>query len=174
MNSNKAAPQMDTAEIFAMRWRDAASGAQTISLVHTKGHGATDMAMAPGEITFDTLATNTIALPGSEHAIAIRGSDDCPAGFGPAQIWCDNDSASPCTSLRENGTALDVIEWDWLRLREQFPNAKIIASTHDAYFEAISEEPKALTAMPLFEGEIGDGWCAARSPVLCCMCDACC
>ena len=48
---------------------------------------------------------------------------------GPASLWCDNDSASPCDALRTNGSALDVVEWDWARLREQFPNAEIVAST---------------------------------------------
>jgi hypothetical protein len=58
-----------------------------MALVHTSGHGATDVT-SPGNVNFDTLATNTIAFPGSEEALAVRSSDDCPPGSGPAQIWC--------------------------------------------------------------------------------------
>ena len=110
MSTVRHGPQRDGAGIFAVRWRDEASAAELMALVHTSGHGGTDLACdpqggtrypAPGYgIPFDTLATNTLALPGSQHAIAIRGSDDVPAGLGPSSPF----RVSVCVARTLNAT----------------------------------------------------------------------
>ena len=54
-------------ELFAWRWVDEASKASTIALFHTSGHGGTSSAY-PGTV-FDSLATNTLVIPGSGIAV---------------------------------------------------------------------------------------------------------
>ena len=151
-------------ELFAWRSLDQASNTEIFSLFHTSGHGGCNTAY-PG-LVFDTLATNTLVLPGSDIAISVRGSDDVPPSHGPSQIWCDNDSGAKCNSFdgleptpntSRRGTPVDAIVHDFKLLASWFPNAKIQASTFDAYYEDLAAS-KQVAALPTFTGEIGDTW----------------
>eukprot|EP01045_Picozoa_sp_COSAG04_P003298 COSAG04_NODE_132_length_24268_cov_7.633426_18_plen_245_part_00 len=120
-------------ELFAWRWVDEASGASTIALFHTSGHGGTSSAY-PGTV-FDSLATNTLVIPGSGIAVAIRGSDDVPPSHGPSQLWCDNaaDDPAKCDTIGSNligvnhtapsgGTSIDSVVNDFEMMKSWFPS----------------------------------------------------
>lgn len=47
-------------EMFAFNWTDVPSGTSAISLIHTSGHGGTNVGY--DGIPFDTLSTNTIVV----------------------------------------------------------------------------------------------------------------
>ena len=158
-------------ELFAWRWLDAASGTSATALFHTSGHGGCNTAY-PG-LVFDTLATNTLVIPGSGIAVAIRGSDDVPPSHGPSQIWCDNNSEAPCNSFdgmepspntTARGSPIDAIVHDFKLMASYFPNAEIVASTFDAYYEDLEASNAAL---PVYSGEVGDTWSVRHSFTTC-------
>ena len=75
---------------------------------------------------------STVTVPCSSHALALnwRHDNDGPAGLDEV---------------------LDI----YAHLRKEFPGAKIIASTLDAFAE---EMAKAKDCLPVVESEMGDTW----------------
>ena len=116
-------------------WRDAASGAEVLADVHPGGYGG-QLPLIPGQnISYygrDGLLCNCVGVPslGDVMCYAFRGDN-----YGPA------DAAETELNFDIFGSA--------------FPNARVEASTLDAFFAALEPHRGRL---PVVTAEIGDTW----------------
>ena len=110
----------------AFVWRDVPSGEEMITMVNPYGYANME------DSWLEHWLNSTVTVPCSSHALALnwRHDNDGPAG------------------LEE---VLDI----YAHLRKEFPGAKIIASTLDAFAD---EMIKAKSCLPVVESEMGDTW----------------
>jgi hypothetical protein len=71
-----------------------------------------------------------------------------PNGVALAAAW-QGDNTGPATSQQ--------VAADFKQLQDKYPQAKILASTFDAFFK-IANEPAIKAQLPVVTEEIGDGW----------------
>ena len=108
----------------AFVWRDVPSGEEIITMVNPYGYANME------DSWLEHWLNSTVTVPCSSHALALnwRHDNDGPAGVDEV---------------------LDI----YSHLRKEFPGAKIIASTLDAFAE---EMLKAKACLPVVESEMGE------------------
>lgn len=110
----------------AFLWRDEASGTELPTMFNPYGYANTN------DPWLEKGLNSTVTVPCSSHALALnwRHDNDGPAG-------------------------VDEIKSTYAFLQQQFPQAKVIASTLDAFAEELQ---KAKDCLPVITSEVGDTW----------------
>ena len=133
----------------AFRWRDGASDTELLVAWHGYGYGGGDSGGGPANVSgpnqcqsqppadgsgFNSgrYCNSTITVSGLSHALALFTQQDDEGPPSRAQIF-----------------------HYYAQLRLMFPNASIIASTYEAFFEELA---KVKETLPIVDSEIGDTW----------------
>ena len=159
MGVDWASPMADVPRAFV--WRDPISGKELLVAWHNYGYGGGGNSGRDG--TWPAYSNSTVVQPGNADAANMSGPNWCmtqpPAGEtcnstlslpglpDALALFIQNDNHGPPTIAQ--------IKHYYTTLRQMFPNATLVSSTYEAFFEQLD---KVRHTLPVIEQEIGDTW----------------